>query len=128
MARRAGSREPPAKNDFSAESEGTYTRRSSRAARGASIRDELDALLREVGNAARRHVLHLVDARPQQQRGGDRAAVARGARDRERLAVPPGQLLGKLVVRDVERPLDVALPPLVVLADVEQLHVSRPQP
>ena len=65
-----------------------------------------------------------------QERGGERAPVPGRAGDRERLVVRDlaGDAVAELVVGHVQRALDVALLPFVVLAHVEEGHVARAQP
>src|SRR5919204_1453989 len=84
----------------------------------------------EVFDAAVGHVDDVLDARAAQERGGERAAVAGGAGDGERLVAREvgWRPVAELVVGDVDRPFDVALLPLVVLAHVEERHLSHAEP
>src|ERR671922_172937 len=91
---------------------------------------ELDAEGLEILDAAVGDVDDVVDTAPAQERDGERAAVAGRASDSERLVAREAgrRPVAELVVGHVDRPLDVPLLPLVVLAHVEERHVSGAEP
>ena len=73
------------------------------------------------------HDADVLVAESAEQVGDPRGAVVRPALEQEALGAIRGELvdpLGDLGLRDVDRPLEMGLVPLVLLADVDQAHAG----